>query len=411
MSTRPIDLQYDGSPFDSEALFELEQGERSAPFEALGAASPRVPGILDLLHRSWPELSPRARRYVERATLRHAAEQRRGGRRADAEDVSLDDFEDDEQDQPRVEWDSPPRREPEPLCHGTVGFGEPRQYVRLALKLRRDPESPTRDDVLGFRPLCDKSPQQRDVKKNFRIAAVRFMYAIGAGADSIYTVDNGEPARPVSDSDRRGQVARAFEERSQRAPKLGVVAFFCHGWPTGMQLGFNAARPHAPETISELARLIGAAGTRDVRVILYACQTGASSEEGSIENLRASISRQGRARREYTSSERSRLAAWEEIVARQMLGANSFAFLLRDALIATNPGCSVFAHSTLGDATRNPYARIFDGGVGVPGRWIIPPDRRSAIWGAWVSTMKGASTLRYRFPFMTAAEIAAELAR
>ncbi len=142
---------------------------------------------------------------------------------------------------------------------------------------------------------------------------------------------------------------------------VGSLTFFCHGWRTGMQLGFDV------QSAPELARALKAAGAPpNVVVALYACSCGDGAREGD----------------------------------------GGFADTLRDALGAEGlTSCRVDAHSTVGHATYNPYVRRFEcqgseGGTG--GQWIVAPG--SKLWPQWRAELR-RSDLRLLYPFMKTSEI------
>jgi hypothetical protein len=99
------------------------------------------------------------------------------------------------------------------------------------------------------------------------------------------------------------------------------LAFLCHGWKTGLQLGLSIATPSERDRLARFATALASASTSSLRVALYCCSTGAS------------------------------LAA---------NGAGSFADTLRLALVAAGrPDVTVFAHRVAGHTTRNAAVRLF----------------------------------------------------
>jgi hypothetical protein len=131
------------------------------------------------------------------------------------------------------------------------------------------------------------------------------------------------------------------------------TAFFCHGWQTGIQLGFTMAN------IRELAAALIEARTYDITI--YGCKTASGPGTG---------------------------------------GDGGFADKLADALNMREFGMrNVDAHTTAGHTTQNPYVRRFWGGCG--GQWIVDP--KSALWSEWVYALK--TDLRFEFPRMGIDEI------
>ena len=88
-------------------------------------------------------------------------------------------------------------------------------------------------------------------------------------------------------------------------------------------------------------------------------------------------------------------------------GDGGFCDALRDALIGLGAVSSqVDGHSNGGHTTRNPYVRRFNVRTNVGGDWIVAPG--TPLWARWRAALMGP--MRFRYPFLTAAEIAAELA-
>lgn len=123
-----------------------------------------------------------------------------------------------------------------------------------------------------------------------------------------------------------------------------AVAFFCHGWRTGMQAGFDLG------TINRLADAITLTGAW--QVILYACRCADGPNNGE----------------------------------------GSFASMLRYALVKRIDGAvDVFAHQKKGHTTANPRVIHYTEHGG--GRWLVPRD--STEWSAWRKALKGDLRLRF----------------
>lgn len=203
---------------------------------------------------------------------------------------------------------------------------------------------------------------KKDVTGAFRPEAERFCDAHEGSA--IVTFDNR--IWPLA---RRNEVLSALYGVSAQPPD--AVAFFCHGWSTGIQAGFS--RLH-------LAELAEAIWLLDVdHVVLYCCSTG----DGPHDSKYAAAG----------------------------TGDDSFADKLRDALCAQGAvDCRVAAHTTAGHTTRNPNVIFFDGmgsSVGGVGGYM-PVGRKSPLWAKWRKALR-TTDLRFRFPFMSVAEIHSEL--
>jgi hypothetical protein len=162
---------------------------------------------------------------------------------------------------------------------------------------------------------------------------------------------------------------------------IDLLAFFCHGFPEGLQLvGDRAIRARSgsvlvearADTTRRLAEAIAKHARPELRVALYACSAGA----GAV-----------------------------------LDGNEGFADRLRDALCAAGvTRCTVYAHTTAGHATQNPHVRMFAGDGspvgGTGGSWIVAPG--SKLWPAWRRALR--TDLRFRFPLLTLAQIHTELA-
>lgn len=176
------------------------------------------------------------------------------------------------------------------------------------------------------------------------------------------------PERIVDvDATAPNSACRAHVEAAlQSNGPLSLVAFFCHGLRTGLQLG------HSIQTVDALAKAIAKNGSESIVVALYACSTGGGPAPG---------------------------------------GEGGFADRLRDALCrAGKSHCSVVAHDNAGHATRNPRVRRFEGRGspvgGMGGTWLVAPG--SELWKPWVRALQ-KTDLRLRFPLMDPAQIHREL--
>ena len=89
--------------------------------------------------------------------------------------------------------------------------------------------------------------------------------------------------------------------------------------------------------VEALANAIGRIGTRDVRVVLYACSVGA--------------------------------------------GDDGFAAQLRNELVTYCPNCLVDGHTNAAHATWNPNVKRFQAPAGSNGRMIVPENHR--LWAKW----------------------------
>lgn len=181
---------------------------------------------------------------------------------------------------------------------------------------------------------------------------------------------------------RRAQVLKAIKERyaavldakGSSGPSFSSVAFFCHGWMDGIQAGFQ--RRHAPELAEAI---IGLCGTARLTIPLFCCSTG---EDPQADPLTAVGT-----------------------------GDDSFADKLRDAMCVGGAShCRTVGHTTVAHATKNPMVLFMDGmGSMVGGVGGYPPvSPKSPLWIKWKKALQ-STDLRFRMPYMSVAEIHAEL--
>lgn len=173
-------------------------------------------------------------------------------------------------------------------------------------------------------------------------------------------VDLGRP-----EAERQRQVIAAIE---QHAPEAFV--WFGHGLASSIpQLGLN--------TDGEVATFTGAlaAACTSPIVAFYACSMGGGPGVG---------------------------------------GDGGICDRVRDSLVKHGArGCRVYGHVGAGHTTMRPYVRCFDGPEAKPGniggRYVVepPPSGSSRRFTAWKIALHGP--LRFDFPFLSAAEIAARL--
>lgn len=203
---------------------------------------------------------------------------------------------------------------------------------------------------------------KNDVTGAFKPEAFHFAKALTAdGWDcTIHAFDHS-----ASKAARRKQVESVIWEQGA-CGLWDLVAFFCHGYTTGMQTGHDLA------TVDSLAECIALRSSDTVLVPLYACDTAGT---------------------------RVRKAAG---------GDGGFADALRDALSVRGKHGHVDAHTTTAHTTKNPHVRRFwmDGEArGTGGDWLVAPG--SPKWSSWCKALRGP--MRFRFPLLTAAEIDAAL--
>lgn len=182
----------------------------------------------------------------------------------------------------------------------------------------------------------------------------------------------------VNKEQRRREVLNAIKRHGHR-DKIGAIAFFGHGWPNGIQFGFD--RKHIPELVVEMTRTC----TPDVKVMLFACL--AAENDSKIDNRKIGPGTDG-----------------------------GFCDRLRDEMARYGLGEGrVDGHLTAGHTSWNPYlvrflcTDVFDHEYGATGgAYVVAP--RSQLWRKWITALKNQKGgMRYRFPFMDEIDIKAEL--
>jgi hypothetical protein len=211
----------------------------------------------------------------------------------------------------------------------------------------------------------DRNVRKKDYTGEFKPAAIRLQKLQAAELRPVHirTIDVSKPPQT-----RFEQVLARIAEVEQ-VTCLQRIVFLCHGTKTGLQLGLNRAN---------VARFARALPREPHTITLYACSAAGPSEHPTGDGLFAD--------------------ALRDAVVRQ--------FVLSPAVDVT-----VDAHTTVDNATRNPYVRRFkrDGAqvAGVGGRWVVEPG--SPLWRTWVRALK--TDFRFSFPFMSVGEIHDYLAK
>lgn len=157
--------------------------------------------------------------------------------------------------------------------------------------------------------------------------------------------------------------------------KLDAIAFFGHGWPSGIQFGFRKG------DISPLVKALKFAGNRHLRVLLYACWA---------------------AENQVVDKKHNEVGPGTD---------GGFADLLRDEMVRHGLDLGwVDAHKTAGHTTWNPYVVRFHGRTvedvergGEGGSWIVSP--KSPYWKKWRNRLTSDRSFRYEFPFVEEIEI------
>jgi len=179
--------------------------------------------------------------------------------------------------------------------------------------------------------------------------------------------------------EQRAQVLQGIKDASWAQGTLRMVAFFCHGWKAGIQLGFNL------DTAQDLAKQIACYSTRNVVIPIYACSAARDNDPGIADDIDPDT----------------------------VGGDGGFADILRDALCWEDKvHCRIMAHVTSGHTTRNPWVRYFEG-TGNPyggsgGAWVIRP--KGPLWARWIKWLAYKDN-RLKFPFETANTLRQEVGR
>lgn len=210
--------------------------------------------------------------------------------------------------------------------------------------------------------LPDRNHHRRDYTGAFLPEAKRYLQYV---TDPRYDVVHIDISKPM-----KHRKAQLYEALEQQSGPISTLVFFCHGYTRGLQMGLRL------KDTGEFAERLSRIAIWQLRVALYACSAGGSSEKGALG------------------------------------GDGGFADLLRDALCRAGLDfCQVDAHTTKGHTTRNPYVRRFSGdgsaAGGQGGNWIVRP--RSPLWAQWRKSLRGS--LRFRFPGMPLYRIHDELMR
>lgn len=183
----------------------------------------------------------------------------------------------------------------------------------------------------------------------------------------------------VSKAVRRRRVLDFLHQRVQEADGIECLALFCHGWPKGIQFGFNLQ--HIPQLVNAIIKR----SEGELYIPIYACLT---AEDEVRDNQKGEIG---------------------------PATDGGFADLLRDELERNGIKKGwVDGHKTAGHTTWNPYVvRFLMDSVseldeqGIGGSWLVGP--RSQLWREWREALREGS-FRYEFPFMTELEVKAKLA-
>lgn len=212
--------------------------------------------------------------------------------------------------------------------------------------------------ALVLAPLHNKEGR-KDATGAFQPEATKFCQLHNV-ADRVHLIDNHDD--PM-------EMRLAVYQLLDSAPRgsLDCVAVFCHGWKNGLQFGIGR------EHLTGLAIRIRQACKANARVVLYACSTARDMDADEEDDKNDHVG-----------------------------GDGGFADLLRDLLADNGAAITVFAHSTAGHATENPFLRVFLPTERMGGRFVVA--RNSGLWKKWAQCMKTTS-LRFQVPFLSQIEL------
>lgn len=149
---------------------------------------------------------------------------------------------------------------------------------------------------------------------------------------------------------------------------IDCLAIFCHGYRRGLQTGHNSWN------VKNLSKAIAANAAKDIKIVLYACDTGRDGD-----NQRWDDTRPGPG------------------------GEGGFADRLRDALVRLGlSGGWVDAHTIAGHTTKAPFVRRFyidEEATNDGGSWVVSPG--SPEWKSWRKLLRKNRTARLSFPLHT----------
>lgn len=221
----------------------------------------------------------------------------------------------------------------------------------------------------------DRNTKRADYTGAFLPEALAYAKVHGLPDSCIVPVDITANARA-----KRLAVIDAIQHHGDAQEGLDAVAFFCHGWKHGIQLGFER------QDTDTLARVLRPYAKSSLSVPLYACSTGRDGDWQIADDMDPDT----------------------------IGGDGGFADELRDSLCAEAYAvrCRVLAHVTAGHTTLNPWVRFFDGNNmpygGSGGYWPIRP--HGPLWRAWVRWLREDSN-RFWMPHCSLEQIRADVTR
>jgi hypothetical protein len=212
---------------------------------------------------------------------------------------------------------------------------------------------------------CKNSKGKHDATGAFIPEARAFAALHGVPENNMCAVDCRRPVKA-----RRTQVLEAIAAVG-RNQKIDMIAFFCHGWPSGIQVGIR--RAEIPQLVDRLKHF----AAKDLKIALYACLT---------------------AENDVRDQERERIGP-----------ATKWGFADTTSYLLGKEGFHgwIDAHKTSGHTTWNPYVVRFMMQDSSPrAAWLVEPG--SQMWGPWVKAVRGTN-VRFEFPFWTEIDLKTDL--
>jgi hypothetical protein len=294
---------------------------------------------------------------------------------------------------------------PTPVPRGTsITIVPPSEGLCFAPQYNRNRVVSRADDDVRYAYGADRRPpassdplwhrhNASDATGEFRPGAVRFHRLHGAhwSLGPQYIWNGHDPVNDEGDdnqSDENGYAQVAFNNLwvprlaqirglidAHRGAPYGVVAFFCHGFEHGTQLGPGMKTERWRTETEAFLRALGAKAKNDLLVVFYSCDTAHPYDNGPS------------------------FAGWVQNFLHTECD-------LRD--------CVVYGRTTHGVGTTNPNTKRFAGDRSADdaGEWVVPPG--DSLFNTWHAALtadlvdadgRPTEDFKCQFPFMTTQEI------
>lgn len=209
--------------------------------------------------------------------------------------------------------------------------------------------------LLAVAPAYNKI--RKDATAAFQPESAAFLRFHGGGQRLLFNNNNGMGRRWLD-----------VKTWLTQCDNVDCFALFCHGWKDGVQIGLRT------RDIPDFAATLKAACTPSPVIALYCCDTARDNDEETVDDAQPGIG-----------------------------GDGGFADMLRDELVRLGVRPTIFAHSTAGHTTSNPFVRRFDNTMDKGGLYVVDPG--SSRFRRWRLLLREHKTLRFQFPFMTQQEL------